>query len=94
MGMWFEASAAIVNMSEVKTLTLTNFQMKLLTSIAATTAIAITGVTMSSIEANAANMNCYGSSSFQSCTYSDWVNGQYVTCYGTITKYSENWNCY
>ena len=57
-------------------------------------AVAITGLTVIATPANADNVSCYGSSSYQSCTYSGWNNGEYVTCYGTITKYSENWNCY
>ena len=57
-------------------------------------AVAITGLTVIATPANAGSMSCYGSEYMQTCTYSDWVNGQYVTCYGTITKYSENWNCY
>ena len=84
----------MVNVSEGMTLTHHNLQMKLFTSIAAATAITITGVTMSTIEAKAANVNCFGSSGLQTCTYSGWVDGEYVTCFGTITKYSENWNCY
>ncbi len=57
-------------------------------------AVAITGLTVASTPANAANVSCYGSENYQSCTYSDFVNGEYVTCYGQITRYSENWNCY
>ena len=37
--MWFKASAAIVEVYEVMPCTLTNFQMKLFTSIAATAAV-------------------------------------------------------
>ena len=60
-------------------------------TIAALAATSLVGFTP---EVNAGTMNCYGSQHFQNCTYSDWVNGEYVTCYGTITKYNENWNCY
>ena len=57
-------------------------------------AVASIGIIGTTTNASAGNMSCYGSSSYQSCTYSDWVNGEYVTCYGSITEYSENWNCY
>ena len=57
-------------------------------------AIAVTSLVGVAPEVKAGTMNCYGSENYQSCTYSDWVNGEYVTCYGSITKYSENWNCF
>lgn len=44
--------------------------------------------------AEAGTVSCYGSDTYQSCTVSKWVNGEYVTCYGTITPYSEDWTCY
>ena len=67
-----------------------NIMFKIFTAAA----IAISGVIVAPTHANAANMSCYGSEYMQTCTYSEWVNGEYVTCYGTITKYSKNWNCY
>ena len=57
-------------------------------------AVASLGVIGTTTNAFADNMSCYGSSNYQSCTYSTWVDGEYVTCYGTITPYSKNWNCY
>ena len=68
--------------------------IKSITTAAVITATALMGGDVA--PANAGTMNCYGSENYQSCTYSeyDYNSGQYVTCYGSITRYSENWNCY
>ena len=66
-------------------------------SIATSAVIIATGLMGADIApANAGTMNCYGSEYMQSCTYSeyDYNSNQYITCHGTITEYSENWNCY
>ena len=68
--------------------------MKNFSKVLLATALVIGGIGIATPEAKADNMSCFGSSYFQTCTYSTWTNGQYITCTGTITKYSENWNCY
>ena len=68
--------------------------MKNFSKVLLAAALVIGGLGVATPEAKADNMSCYGSSSYQSCTYTTWEDGQYITCYGSITKYSENWNCY
>ena len=68
--------------------------MKTFTKIALAAALAITGITTATNPAKADIMNCYGSTHIKSCTWSGYANGEYTTCYGTITRYNENWNCF